>query len=427
MSRLPLSLLLLLALGAPAAGTTPGTAEHLIVTPAAFVPAFEVLATHRSDTGVPSAVVSLESVLAASPGRDDAEKLRNYLVGLHAAGPLRYLLLGGDSQEMPTRFVRNTFYPPASYTDLACDQYYACLDGDWDGDGDGIFGEVYLSSGDPGDDVDLDPELRVGRAPVATLAEAQRFVDGVLNYDGLENAPHFGSALLMANVLFPHPWDGGTIQLDGAFYTEQVRAALETHPSPILSQRLYQNWTDFPGSSELDRASSLAALESGQHGTVFISSHGFHEELVVGSELLLLADFSALGNVPHYNLAVLQWSNAGNFATDCMAEGLVTAPAGGSAAVLAFTEAVFPSMSGNHIMGFFNHLVTASAVPVGDAVRAALLPHVPNTFLNTAERWTAMTIVLLGDPAMPFRSEADPVPVETISMGKLRSLFRKHD
>jgi len=55
--------------------------------------------------------------------------------------------------------------------------YYACLDGNWNADGDSLWGEAFYSVFDPGDDADLYAEVFVGRIPVSTLEEADILVD----------------------------------------------------------------------------------------------------------------------------------------------------------------------------------------------------------------------------------------------------------
>ena len=51
---------------------------------------------------------------------------------------------------------------------MPTDLYYGGLDGTWDSDGDGIYGEA-----DEDTDVDLMPEVFVGRIPVQTASQAE--------------------------------------------------------------------------------------------------------------------------------------------------------------------------------------------------------------------------------------------------------------
>jgi Peptidase family C25 len=420
---LALAATLLAAFTSAAMAVTPENAQHLIVCPAEFVSIFEDLAAHRTVADTPSAVVALEDILAQATGRDDAETLRNYIVQLYAMGNLRYLLLGGDSGVVPVRFAHSLFYPPGQSTELAADLYYAGLDGDWDGDGDGVFAEAYRSFDDPGDGADLDPEIAIGRAPVSTPAQARRFVDGVLAYDNAEQSPHFSSALLMAEVLFPSDWSGGSISLDGAFYAEVAKDILLSHPSPLLSARLYENSSAFFGTSPLTVASGLAALGSGSHGTVFHVGTGVAQTLSFGDGSVGFFEIDALANAPRYYLAVVMSGRAGEFTQDCILEHLVTAPAGGAAGAIGFTNEMFPTTAHGYVRDMLTSLTSSSAVFVGDALKEALRTRAGLTFVESSSRWTSLSMILLGDPAMPFRSESEPVPLQPTTMGGLKGRY----
>ena len=71
--------------------------------------------------------------------------------------------------------------PNSIDNNMPTDLYYACLDGTWNGDGDSIWGEKNDGSG--GGDVDLVPELHVGRAPVSNVTEAVNFVSKAVLYE----------------------------------------------------------------------------------------------------------------------------------------------------------------------------------------------------------------------------------------------------
>ncbi len=104
------------------------------------------------------------------------ERIRAYLAQRYSDDPGAFLLLIGDPDPygdgVPMKMV-HPFKEWASYYDdwlaelldpIPTDFYYADLDGDWDCDGDGDYGEY------PDDDgsgcVDFGPELYVGRIPV---------------------------------------------------------------------------------------------------------------------------------------------------------------------------------------------------------------------------------------------------------------------
>lgn len=416
-----------LSVGPACASVNPDEAVHLIIAPAVFAMDFEALSAHRTGAaGIPSCVVTLEDVLASAPaGRDDAETLRNYVVQRYQLGNLRYLLLGGDSGVMPHRMVRSHWYPEVGYTDLESDLYYACLDGDWDADGDGIFGEGYASYLDPGDEVDLVPEIAVGRAPINDAVQARRFVRGAMDYDLHTPAPHLGSIALMAEVIFPEDWTGGTPNLDGASYGENVVQRLAAHASPPLATRLYENSAPYPGSNTLTVGSALAAIQDGAHGLYYFIGFGEFDRISVGDGLVLRSDLDALTNAPAYHFTLSLTGEAASFLDDSILEHMVLAPEGGSSGALGFTEIVFHTSAEVYIDGFFEQIASGSGVLVGDAMRAVLEQNAPGWVGETFERWANYTWCLLGDPAMPFRTELLPVSTEETSLGGMKALFRR--
>ena len=104
------------------------------------------------------------------------------------------------------------------------------LEGTWDGDGDGLYGEV-------ADACDLGCDLRVGRAPVVAPQDAVAFVA-----KSLTPAPGASSrrALLMA--------EGGPF--GGEIFAEVLVPLFDAAIPPWSTTRLYGNPTGYPGTSK---------------------------------------------------------------------------------------------------------------------------------------------------------------------------------
>src|SRR5262247_1712818 len=118
----------------------------------------------------------------------------------------------GPAALVPTRQAHTTFFGGA---DIPTDLYFSCLDGSWNADGDALWGEGYVSASDPGDNVDLQPEVWVGRAPVTNAAEAHAFVVRSMQAAVEPAQPRPPRALLAAEVLFPQVWSqGDAVSLD---------------------------------------------------------------------------------------------------------------------------------------------------------------------------------------------------------------------
>ena len=152
--------------------------EYIIITSSDLAASLQPLADYRNETGLVTEIVLIEDALAGSTGLDDAEKLRNYLKTRYSDG-VGYVLLAGDETVLPIRYAYHnaTNDTPTLEMQQICDLYFADLTGNWDVDGDGVWGEAYI------DQADLDPELRVGRLPINTADEASNYVAKLIRYE----------------------------------------------------------------------------------------------------------------------------------------------------------------------------------------------------------------------------------------------------
>ncbi|MCF2139669.1 MAG: C25 family cysteine peptidase [Candidatus Lokiarchaeota archaeon] len=124
-------------------------------------------------------------------GRDTPEKLRNALISLAQQYSIKWLLLMGDTELIPIRYiynpdgiivndheaVGNAYLKPTDF-------YYADLTGDWNIDGDQYWGEDGIHNDYNGlPEVDYFPELYVGRFPVDNVTELQDLVTKTMIYE----------------------------------------------------------------------------------------------------------------------------------------------------------------------------------------------------------------------------------------------------
>jgi Peptidase family C25 len=209
-----LPLLLALAPQEPAAGApAAGAALLLVIAPQPLLAATQPLVELRRREGLRAEAVALTEALAGD-GADDAEKLKRYLFARSERDrALRYVLLVGDADVMPVRFMVLDRCTPAAfdYAFYPSDLYYADLrkrDGsfeDWNatrvGFHRGYYGEVRgeKNKRDPinFDDIDYLPELAVGRWPVDTVAEVERAVQKTVAFSRWVAAGGGRSALLL--------------------------------------------------------------------------------------------------------------------------------------------------------------------------------------------------------------------------------------
>lgn len=152
--------------------------EYLVVTSQSLAEAYQRLVDYKNAIGLTTKLALVEDILASYSGRDDAEKLREHLKEFYAEGG-RYVLLGGDETVVPIRYAyhyRTTSDLAINYLQVS-DLYFADVDGDWNADGDNVWGERY------DDDADLTHELLVGRLPLSDSTEVSNYISKLIAYE----------------------------------------------------------------------------------------------------------------------------------------------------------------------------------------------------------------------------------------------------
>jgi hypothetical protein len=171
-----------------AAETVLSSRRLVIVAPEKFRSALTNFVAHKQKL-LPTELWALEDVLKQNVGFDDPEKLKKALYKAWCERGVGYVLLVGDVDVMPVRFMVLDRVTPAAfdYAFYPSDLYYADLanaDGsfeDWNAHKEsfhaGYFGEVRgeKNKSDPinFDRIDYRPEIAVGRWPVSTAEEAR--------------------------------------------------------------------------------------------------------------------------------------------------------------------------------------------------------------------------------------------------------------
>ena len=379
--------------------------DYLVVTSSALAPAFERLAAWKTARGVPAVVRTVDEIAASGvQGSDLAETVRSYIRDAYLYWGVRFVLLGGDTEILAPRYADNEFL---GLTDPVTDLYFSCLDGDWNADADGAFGEPYLTAEDPGDDADLVSEVFVGRAPASTLAEANVFVDKTIAYERGDGGDFSNAMLLMAEVLFPVDWSpGNPVGIDGATFAERLR--LELVPPWMDVRRLYQNDL-IAGAGLLTVENSIAAIDSG-YGIVVHIGHGFRYTLSVGNGSLDVGDAAAFANGPRSGLFYMLNCTAAAYDFESFAEALLLNPTGGATLVVGAAREAFPLAASDYQYAFFQHVFLLGQRRIGEAMARSREEFADPAYYNGVDRWTQLTYTLLGDPETSLRIRS-PLPL----------------
>lgn len=142
--------------------------QMIIITNSASEPLFQNYIQWRNAESVSTAVYNTADIYSTYDGADNAAKVRAFITDAYqtwsaSATPLQYVILGGDDEIVPER---GCYGQVGNTVDLRMptDIYFSNLDGTWNADGDNNWGE-------PSDQVDMLPEVHIGRFPAETAAE----------------------------------------------------------------------------------------------------------------------------------------------------------------------------------------------------------------------------------------------------------------
>ena len=142
--------------------------KMIIVTNDASASYFQNYIQWRANQNVSTAVYLTSDIYSSYTGTDNAEKVRNFILDAYqtwagTSEPLEYVILGGDDEIVP---LRGCYGQVGDTVDqrMPTDIYFSNLDGTWNADGDLLWGEQL-------DEVDMLPEVHIGRFPAETAAE----------------------------------------------------------------------------------------------------------------------------------------------------------------------------------------------------------------------------------------------------------------
>jgi hypothetical protein len=328
---------------------------------------------------------------------------------------VKYVLLGGDVDVVPFRkaYAMSSQWGSQPREDsLPCDLYFADLQGSWDANNNNVFGEV-------DDSIDLYADLRVGRAPVNNVSQAQTFVRKVLDYEHAAVPGYQNKGLFFAEVLWQNPYT------DMGVHKNKMEQ--QSFASGYSLTKLYQS---------LGNETRPAVMQAMRENQNFMNhdGHGWIDVMECGGSAnrMFTADADTITNA---GLGVLYsigcWTTAFDFTS--IGEAFVTNPNGGTVATIGNSSYGWGS-PGNPGFGYsdkfdnhFWHAVTSDGIyRVGDALAAAKEYYAPFSRDQNVYRWHQYEVNLMGDPEMPVWTSLPETlgvaTVESIGLGSSRVL-----
>lgn len=345
----------------------------------------------KEDQGVHTGLFLVEDIYSNYSGIDPQTQIRNFIIDAYetyssTSYPLEYVFLGGDDEIVPIRGCYGQVGGTVDYS-IPTDMYYGCLDGDWDADGDGIYGE-------PNDNVDFFSEVAVGRIPAETEEEFTNFFNKNYNY---VDTPMVSNdiAYMFGENLDDYPTWGGD-------YKDQVLADCSIDEDGYLIGKLY----------ERDGTYSAAAIKDLINSGVGIINHMGHsnETVVFGQSPGNAQQYynTEYGFVYSQGCYPAAFDTATSGSGESVAENMVIA-SGGFYAFVGNTR--YGWYSPGNVWGaseyfdieFFQAVFDYDIRQLGKANDYSKMELINQIQSSSVMRWVAYELVLFGDPSIEVK------------------------
>ncbi|MFA6721585.1 MAG: C25 family cysteine peptidase, partial [Candidatus Cloacimonadaceae bacterium] len=351
----------------------------------------------RDSQSVSTGLFTTADIYSAYPGTDNAEKVRNFIIDAYqtwsvTATPLEYVILGGDDEIVPER---GCYGQVGNTVDqrMPTDIYFSNLDGDWNADGDNIWGE-------PSDNVDMLPEVHIGRFPAETAEEFANIIRKTqyyVNYNTFSN----NISIMFGENLNNNPltWGGD--------YKDDVATHI---PESYFLQTLYQRDGNY------NEQAVWNAINQGAH----VMNHMGHanETYLMGQgnntiEQLENTEYGFLYTQGCYPAAFDQRTSGDG---ECIAEHMSTTD-GGVFAFIGNTRYGWYMPGGidgasqfydrQYFIGLFETLNTR----FGQALSYSRQQNLNAALSNDVMRWCYYEVVLFGDPSIDVKYPDPSLPL----------------
>lgn len=386
--------------------------QLLIITPSSLETGFDSLIDYYTSMGISSHLTTVESIYAGTSGNDNQNKIRNYIISEYQTNSIEYVILGGDIEHVPARGFYCYVNSGSGYDDydIPADLYYSGLDGDFNFDGDAVYGEM-------SDSADLLPELAVGRFPVSNMQELENIVHKSIWYQKYPVQADMNKPLFLGELLSETPLTLGQdylyLMLDNHSDHGYTTMGIPTASNTIDS--LFDYWIDPPGYAiEWSQGDMITAVNNGSSFIHHVGHSSNDYMMKMGDWDLNNSTFSNLDGTTHsYGLLYTHGCICGAFDyDDCIAEKSVTMSNFLAAAVCNsrygwFNEGSSEGPSQHLHREFVNAIYNPSLnlYNLGDAFVMSKIATAPwvdiaSEYEPGAQRWVHYDNNILGDPVL---------------------------
>jgi len=263
--------------------------SFIVLTPTDFSSKLGVLINHKISRGISTKLVTLDEIYGGTyfsvQGRDDQEKIKYFIKDAVENWNTNYVLLVGGSDKFPTRSThvrvssqdKEIFVSDLYYADLYNDTYEFCS---WDSNENDNFAEYEWGSSKETDDLDLYPDVHIGRLACIDSGEVTACVNKIITYEVNEayTQDWFTDIVVVGGDSFPG--DDNAVS-EGEYVNEAVIGIMDGFiPTKLWASNGKLGGLTPTGSSEITSAinEGCGFIDFSGHGNTYVYATHPHED-----------------------------------------------------------------------------------------------------------------------------------------------------
>jgi hypothetical protein len=432
--------------------------DLVIITPEEFSADVQKLVDHKNAHNAPTFLKTTEDIYSEYLGTDKPEQIKYFIKDAIETNNIHYVLLVGglksyynaDDRDdcnqgtaewhVPVRYTNikksGTVYDPGAISDLYFADIYKIVNNetvfeDWDSNDDGIFAHWGKFPGTGIDELDLNPDIHVGRLPCRNKFEVKIAVKKIIGYEqnGPDSKPWY-TTMVGIGGLSHNPYGG---QPDGEYLCDLAFQYMED----IIEEevRIYASNNDTGGPIPIPRY-IIRAFNQGA-GYILFEGHGHPlrwdthpvegtSTWMGGLQIMNMWRFLNFKKLPfvvvggchngQFNVTwykTLHSEDYGDFywthnqpGSECFCWRMVTIPWGGAVATIGATGLTVSwsgqpvSLNGEIEMNIYYEIGQNGADTPGKALSGALQKFIDENTMELTETHCITIPHLFGDPSL---------------------------
>ena len=367
--------------------------DLVIVTTENMLDLFLDYKTFKLKQGIRTVIKTVESIEKEYGGINSADRIRNYLKDIYIHKNVKYAIIGGGYRLLPVVKI----YTKRGQELTPSDLYYSNLDGEFDANGNGIYGEVE-------DDVDYYPDLFLGRFPANGRDEMKAILEKTMAYYQDEinsNDDYYNSLLSVAfNLSSPGDTEG---------YCNNV---INQFPSNYSIKQLRES-----GTSRFNLKTILFHLNKG-YNFMYNNSHGSQNKIGQNGGWGVFSDH-IFNTTAVSGLYFISSCHPGDFSVPGFSHKAMISPTGGCINYIGSSSNEWPSISRNMTKFFLNKCLDGK--PLGEALVESRISGYNGLSSPVAiSRLLYFSYNLMGDPSNPLIIDKP----QDVSLGLVSSVVK---